>query len=362
MNIKLIFKKILIVLCDLVIAGILLCIFAFFHHVLPRKGNLDNIVMIPKPSASATGFQFPVFGDETPMQTATPAATDNFSVSPGENSSAEATAEATALVTAVPTQTIAATPTATDTQRFPVQDEDSYMSENVVVNISTVQMGSGRSLVTYHVADIYIRDIECLRSAFADMTYGENFTQSVLEQDRDNNAIVAISGDSYGMGDAGVVLRNGILYKYEPTTEDICVLYYDGRMETLSFGEYTRESLVEGGAYQVWTFGPGLLDDNGKAKSSFNAGDYIMKAHPRASIGYYSPGHYVFVLVDGRQDKYSAGLDIKGLAKLYEELGCKVAYNLDGGISAVMTFNDEIYSHPARTREVTDIIYIGEKL
>ena len=35
---------------------------------------------------------------------------------------------------------------------------------------------------------------------------------------------------------------------------------------------------------------------------------------------------------------------------------------IDGGISAVMTFNDEIYSHPARTREVTDIIYIGEKL
>ena len=131
-------------------------------------------------------------------------------------------------------------------------------------------------------------------------------------------------------------------------------------MKTLSPGEYTKDSLIADGAYQVWNFGPGLLDDNGKALTKFNAEKYIRQNHPRAAIGYYEPGHYVFVLVDGRQNGYSDGMDIEELANLFEELGCKAAYNLDGGISAVMTFNDSIYSHPDRTREVTDILYIGE--
>ena len=67
-------------------------------------------------------------------------------------------------------------------------------------------------------------------------------------------------------------------------------------------------------------------------------------------------------MVDGRQDGYSTGMTLTELAELYEELGCAAAYNLDGGISAVMTFNDNIFSHPARTRDVSDIIYVGEIL
>lgn len=344
MHKKKIIKTLITIVTDLVMAGLLLCIFALFHHVIPQKRSTENAIFIPKPTTSATGFQLP---EAT--------ATDQLSVSE-KTSTPERTSESE--ITVAPTATIASTPTKEPI--VPIQTENSYRSNNVLVNMKTVQVGSGRSKVTYHVADIYITNVECFRSAFAENTYGDNFAQNVLEQDIDNDAIVAISGDSYGMSDSGIVLRNGILYRYDNTSADICVLYYDGTMKTLSPGEYTKESLIADGAYQVWNFGPGLLDDNGKAKTRFNAEDYITKAHPRAAIGYYDPGHYVFVLVDGRQNGYSKGLNISDLAELFEELGCKAAYNLDGGISAVMTFNDNIYSHPDKTREVTDILYIGE--
>ena len=83
--------------------------------------------------------------------------------------------------------------------------------------------------------------------------------------------------------------------------------------------------------------------------------------NPRSAIGYYEPGHYCFVVVDGRQDGYSYGLRIPELAAIFEELGCTEAYNLDGGGSAVMVFNHEKYSRQSNGgRDLGDIIYVAE--
>lgn len=53
---------------------------------------------------------------------------------------------------------------------------------------------------------------------------------------------------------------------------------------------------------------------------------------------------------------------LQELAEVFQELGCKSAYNLDGGASAVMTFNHERYSKQSNgaDRELGDIIYICE--
>ena len=43
------------------------------------------------------------------------------------------------------------------------------------------------------------------------------------------------------------------------------------------------------------------------------------------------------VLVDGRQAGYSRGMFLEEMAALFENLGCKAAYNLDGGHCSFMT-------------------------
>ena len=199
--------------------------------------------------------------------------------------------------------------------------------------------GAGEDLVTYYAADIRIANIECIRTAFAHDTYGKNYAQSVLQIGRAHNAILAISGDSYGLMERGVVVRNGRLYRSEKNASDICVLYYDGTMETLSPGDYEEEALKEylisKGAYQAWCFGPMLLDQDGKALTNFNTSSYLLSKHPRCAIGYYEPG---------------------------QELGCRTAYNLDGGRIALMTFAGQVYTKPSNSgRDVSDIIYIGER-
>ena len=86
--------------------------------------------------------------------------------------------------------------------------------------------------------------------------------------------------------------------------------------------------------------------------------EHRLQGHnPRTAIGYYEPGHYCFVVVDGRGE--SVGVTLSSLSRLMEDLGCKAAYNLDGGDSAQLWWNGEIVSAASNTsRVIGDIIYL----
>ena len=57
----------------------------------------------------------------------------------------------------------------------------------------------------------------------------------------------------------------------------------------------------------------------------------------------------------------STGLTLSQLAQLMEALGCKAAYNLDGGQSSVLWFNGRTVSTPYNNgRRVGDIVYIAD--
>ena len=65
--------------------------------------------------------------------------------------------------------------------------------------------------------------------------------------------------------------------------------------------------------------------------------------------------------MDGRQEGYSYGLLMQDLSKLMYDLGCTEAYNLDGGMTAMMAFRGELFSRPCGGgRKNCDILYIGE--
>ena len=244
------------------------------------------------------------------------------------------------------------------------QTEDSYKSGDVSIEISKVAAGTESKPITYYVADIYIKDINSFRTGVAldykDQNQGDRKNvMSTLQLSQLTNAIVSISGDSFAFHD-GIVVRNGVEWENKlPLYGDICVLYYDGTMETYS--QKIKRADVDASyakkPYQIWTFGPQLLVD-GQVPASFANG----KANPLCAIGYYEPGHYCFVLVDGRQKGYSWGMAHADLAQVFYDLGCKVAFNLDGGDTAVMTYLGEWRNQPeaSNPRETSDILYIAE--
>ena len=87
----------------------------------------------------------------------------------------------------------------------------------------------------------------------------------------------------------------------------------------------------------------------------------VVRANPRTAIGYYEPGHYCFIVVDGRQTGYSEGLSMEDLSQLMYDLGCKVAYNFDGGQTSMMVFDGKVVNKPYKDgRSCSDIVYVGE--
>ena len=216
----------------------------------------------------------------------------------------------------------------------------------------------------YYIADIYIKDITSFRTAVAldykDQNEGDRKNvMSTLLLSQLSNSIIGLSGDNFAFHD-GIVVRNGVEWeRILPVYGDICVLYYDGTMETYSqkIKSAQVDEIYAKEPYQIWTFGPQLLED-GQVPSSFANS----KANPLSAIGYYEPGHYCFILVDGRQKDYSWGMTHAQLAQVFYDLGCKVAFNLDGGDTAVMTFMGEWRSQPEESspRDTSDILYIVE--
>lgn len=247
----------------------------------------------------------------------------------------------------------------------PVLTDHSYTSPLLSVDIRTEtrSVSYGRTAVC-HIADIYLSSPDQFRTCTANGEMSYFSVQDHVDMDIASHAVLSISGDCYSFQQYGFLMRNGQLYMDDVPYNDILVLYSDGSMAAYSRGQYTVDEVVADGAVQVWCFGPSLLDADGHAKPYYETTSVTVNQHnPRCAIGYYEPGHYCFVVVDGRQAGYSDGILLPELAQLFEELGCRMAYNLDGGGTAVMYFCHEPFSRQSNgaDRQIGDIVYITEE-
>ena len=392
-------------LLDAAAAGLALMVFALFHHVLPRAQQSLNVQTIRPVQAEETAVP-----ETEEVRTAEAKAEDRTAAAePETDETASATAaekteeyRPTVLTTASSgrsdsggrksgsrqnsgksgrssgmnskggsalTESDEAAETSTETADEPplaekfadrftdsvTVTENSYTSPDISITVEEVNEEN----LTYYVADIYVRDIDCFRTALAGDTYGSGFRDSIEDMAVLNSALLAVNGDYYGNTSEGVVIRNGMIYRANPTDCDVCVLYYDGTMKVMSGDSFDLEEAIEDGAWQAWTFGPALLDTGGQPIASFSSTKRIISANPRTAIGYYEPGHYCLVVVDGRGE--SAGISLPRLSQLFYDLGCTAAYNLDGGNSSIMVWGDEVINNPSGGgRESSDALLIAE--
>ncbi len=352
-------------LVDLALAGAALLIFALFHHVLPRPQESLGIV-IPRPSGEVIRT---VDADEVSPDAMLLAST-GVSDAPlmakgsGKNSRGSGSSEkgGSALTESTGASGTAAEEDLPMAEKFSGRFTDTveitdtgYTSPDVSIQVERKTLGD----VTCYVADIYLRDVTCLQAALAQDSYGSGFRDSIQDMAVLHNALLAVNGDYYGNTREGVVIRNGVIYRANPTDCDVCVLYYDGTMRVMPGSSFSLEEAIEDGAWQAWTFGPALLDSDGNAIDTFNSTRRIISANPRTAIGYYEPGHYCMVVVDGRGE--SSGMTLQQLSAFFADLGCTAAYNLDGGNSSIMVWQDAVLNNPSGGgRESSDALLIRE--
>jgi len=280
----------------------------------------------------------------------------------------EVTVLPTPELTPVPTPSPTPEPTLAELmeQRFPhmfsmgdpILEPWQYRGEKLGFTVETVEDREmfGKK-IRYYVVDIYVKDVTAIRGGFSRKKYWAK-RQDLVPLARSYGALLAISGVHYAyQRDGGIVLHDAVVYREgADPKDDLCVLYTDGTVETFDMGTYDINSIAASKEpWQAWSFGPTLID-RGVLRSGWDI-PIASEQAPRAAIGYYEPGHHCFVLSEGRIDR-ARGLKLDELALLMQHLGCYTAYNLDGGDTAQLYWQDSQINEVYKVRDLWDIIYL----
>lgn len=240
-----------------------------------------------------------------------------------------------------------------------------YQSDEMNIGIKRIQENE----VTYFLADVRIHDVEHLQSAlsgkYAGLKNGKKTetTSAIAER---NNAVLAINADNFKSHGYGVIIRNGDVMRQKDTTRHLMAITGTGDLEVFNERPKPAElvkQLVAEGVENTFEFGP-VLVQNGQAaqlNKSFKliaTRDSILE--PRTAIGQLGELHYLIIVVDGRKEGYSKGMNLSGLQSLFLRYGAKNAFNLDGGGSTTLYFKGEVINQPSggRQRAVSDILMI----
>lgn len=339
----------------------------------PRAFTFTPVTPTNEPSATPSEEATEVPTEiitEIPTENVTPEPTEG-TMRPGETPKPTSEPTGTPVPTAVPTPTPTPVPTKTPSPTpvpTPTPDphftsntvitEDTYIDENINIKV-TLQRQYDTDI---HVAEIYIRTPEYFRTAFAQNKFGRNYKEVVSSMAERNGAVLAINGDYYGARNKGYVIRYGQLFRESSNGNDCLAFMSDGSFKIVKEGKVSAKSLLEQGAIHAFTFGPGLVDDGKILVSKSYEVEKSLSSNQRVAIGMVEPLHYFIAVSDGRI-KNNAGLTVYQLAEYMKQLGCKCAYNLDGGGSATMVFLGNVINVPTshgkviEERAVSDIVY-----
>lgn len=208
--------------------------------------------------------------------------------------------------------------------------------------------------LTWFEADLYgdLDAGEMLRTVQNDPEKMGKVRVDATETAKKHNVVFAMNTDYYTYRVAvnnnrhtGIVIRDGRILYDDPYTEkqvtnsmfpnlDMLAFMPDGSLKVYHSWEKTAQEFIDEGVQTVYSFGPYLLLDGKVSERAYANNE---NKNPRCAIGMVEPSHYVAIMCEGRL-KRSAGVTISYLAKMMRAKGCQVAFNMDGGQTAVMVF------------------------
>lgn len=243
--------------------------------------------------------------------------------------------------------------------------DSAYLGDNAVVLVESHGDPGDALSCSYTLADIYVPDVHAIKTYYMDSPEdGLGGLAQISDMSSHVQAAFSVNGDFYGAYSGKTLVRNGVRLASFVNTYDLCVLYEDGSMRAIPHQELSDQHKLDAAlenAWQVWSFGPVLLREDGSRIDDFSAlvPDFIRQPHPRTCIGYYSPGHYCILTVAGYQENMP-GVTLEELSRFFSELGCVQAYNLDGGSSTHVWFHGKEIGWPSKAEYLSDLIYIED--
>jgi uncharacterized protein YigE (DUF2233 family) len=240
--------------------------------------------------------------------------------------------------------------------------EWTYMSTDLYIHITRYDIKKRK--LHYFVSDIRTRGEQKFTSGFS---YPKHPGRNALLPKaiaRKLHAVYLQNGDYFEdkRNPVGIIIRRGKIYKNKKQADTLAIMP-DGTLRVFSRGETSAKKLLKMGVKDTFSFGPTLIRD-GKITPRLNK-MRLSIANPRSGIGMIEKGHYIGIVVEGRNPKSCRGVTFREFAQMFADLGCTVAYNLDGGVSSAMVFMGKNLNLPTNIlktktyRRIPDVIMIG---
>lgn len=108
-----------------------------------------------------------------------------------------------------------------------------YGSPNLCIELTGCAAASSQGEPIYYTLAIHTRSISCLRTGFAQDTYGIGYRERLSAMSERMRSILAVNGDSYSNrqgASSGTVIRNRTVYCVGSAAVDTFVLFRDGTM------------------------------------------------------------------------------------------------------------------------------------
>ena len=152
------------------------------------------------------------------------------------------------------------------------------------------------------------------------------------------NAVVGVNADFYNMttgAPSGALVMEGVEY-HSGASANFFAILKDGTAMIGSSSDYAayKDQIQEAVGGSVY-----LVKDGKSVVTS--AADYYNSRHSRTCVGITAEGKVVLMVLDGRQEPFSAGGSAEELAQIMLDAGCVTAINLDGGGSTTFVAKQE---------------------
>ncbi len=241
--------------------------------------------------------------------------------------------------------------------------ENGYEDASIRVQMETREEDG----VIWRIAWVEVASATQLRTAIAGKKVTANSTALVKSMAEKNNAVVALNGDYYSNDPNKTTFEYRMGEKVRAKTnqkKDILIIDENGDFHiVLAQAKKDQQAALDAVAAEhtivnAFTFGPALVKDGETLKMNKDYGYNPTGREPRAAIGQLDRLSYVMVIAEGRGE--SKGVTHQELADFLGSLGCRDAFNLDGGGSATMVFNGGYYNALGGSpRSMSDIIYFA---
>lgn len=173
-----------------------------------------------------------------------------------------------------------------------------------------------------------------------------------------NKAILAINGGGfYPARDHGrtvyyplgnTMVNGELIGSFMPSYSELFFAGFDPRGKLVGGYYESFDAFKQDQPHNGVSFLPILLKDGKKQEIPRS---WQNRRQPRTIMGVLKNGDVLFLVIDGRQSNWSKGITLEEAQSFLQQIGCIDAYNLDGGGSTTMVYNNKIINRPSEGKE-----------